>query len=162
MIHRNNWSFLIMWWTYIQVWCYVIGTRFIWSFFVMIRHGWVPIYLVIFIIGPPNYRWLYLTHYLPSCCSCWFSADCGLMNSYCTLLHRCWTLRCVGMLWEWCFNTHILPYVASWIWFYTRLVTIVMVVYFNRLAQYFAHCLLPEAKISTKFRWLALSPSSGG
>lgn len=153
-----------MWWASIEEWCYndVIGTQFIWPFFVMIRHRWVPIRLVIFIVGPPDYQSLYLIHYLPRYCYCSMSPVCGLLSSYSKLLHSCWTLRCVGMLWEWYFNTHILPYAASWIWFYTRLETTVIVVYFNRLAQCFAHCSSPEAKNATKFRRLDLSPSSGG
>lgn len=50
VIHTNSWSFLIMWWASIEEWCYsdVIGTQFIWSFFVMIQHRWIPIRLVIF------------------------------------------------------------------------------------------------------------------
>ena len=137
VIHKNSWSFLIMWWASIEEWCHndVIGTQFIWPFFVMIRHRWVPIRLVIFIMGPPDYQSLYLIHYLQSCCYCWFSPVCEHRSSCCTLLHSCWTLCCVGMLWD----THILPYAVSWIWFYTRLETIVMVVYFNRLSQYFSH-----------------------
>ena len=128
----------------------------------MIRHRWVPIRLVIFIIGPPDYQSLYLTHYMPRYCYCWFSPVCELMSSYFTRLHRCWRLRCVWMLWEWCFSTHFLLHAASWTWFYTWLETTVMAVYFNRLAQYFAHCSSAEAKNSTKFRSLDLSPSSGG
>lgn len=127
----------------------------------MIRHRCFPIRLVILMIGPPDYKSLYLH---VTCRGIVIVDSVPAVSSWVVTV-RFYTVveRCVVvMLWVWCFSTHILVYAASWIWYFTRLETIVMMVYFNRPAQYLSPCSSPEAKNSSKFRRLDMSQSSGG